>query len=135
SVFRTKWRTSGERDPPTTEHPRHCWGSHHGNLSLSGIHGALVVDPFKAQTARLGGDRKEGQVGIGRDGGIPVSSEDLYTVIRTREGMDNLARDEFAVDVATMARFHGMRQQRFNFDDLPLPGGAGDTHAWFCHIH
>src|SRR6516164_9479227 len=23
--------------PPTTEHPRHCWGSHHGNLDLSGI--------------------------------------------------------------------------------------------------
>jgi hypothetical protein len=43
--------------------------------------------------------------------------------------MDNLARDEFAVDIATMTSFHGMRQQRFNFDDLPLPGGAGDTHA------
>src|SRR5262245_9141904 len=66
---------------------------------------------------------------------MPIGSEHLYTVIRTREGMDNLARDEFAVDIATMARFHGMREQRFNFDDLPLPGCAGDTHAWFCHTY
>src|SRR5262245_27148835 len=107
----------------------------HGNLGRSGIHSALVVDPLKPQTTRFGGDRKEGQVGIGRDGGIPVGSEHLGAVIRTREGMDNLARDELAVDIATMARFHGMRQQRFNFDDLFWLGSARDTHAWFCYTH
>ena len=31
------------------------------------------------------------------------------------------------IDITTMARFHGMREQRFNFDDLAL--------AWPCWGH
>src|SRR5262249_9040729 len=107
------------RLPAALSHPR--------NLAPACIHGALIVTPLKPQTAGLRRYGIESEVGIGGDGRMPVRSKDLLAVIGARECVDDVAWNEPAIHITVMAAVHRMGDQRFNLDDLPLLGRAGDA--------
>src|SRR5262245_38854628 len=127
--------TSRLTTPPTEAQCLPGADSHHSNLGLGCIHGALIVNPLKLQAARLRRHGRESEVGIGRDSWMPVSPEDLHAVIGARERVDDVAWDELAIDITAMAGLHGMGDQRFHLDDLALLGRAGDAHTRLCHGH
>src|SRR5215510_11662793 len=94
---------------------------------------AAILDPGELEFARPRHLHEEGQKRVGGDAGLQVGLEHLITGKARRKEIDDVARDDLAVRVLALTRFHDMGDQGLDLDQVARFGSVGQLDAWLVH--
>ena len=89
----------------------------------SGLMEPVVAVPFEGNRTALGRYRIEGDEWIGCNSGEEVGAKNLLAIIGAYESGNDITRVSLAGTVATKARFHDMRYQGLDLDNIAAFGG------------
>ena len=94
----------------------------------------LLTYPEELESTAAWYPGEEAQVGIGRNARVEFSRKNQLTLEAALETREDVARYRPSERIRSKARFHGMRDERFDLDDLIELSLRGNGNACAGHV-